>query len=121
MTRLVPELGHLGASRMSSDIRSKNQAFYLPLSERPPGEAFSDLLPGYSKIPEEQFDQHVEAAGASRGRSSVSAVRPLHDEYLDLGHERVRDEGAIPRSHFVAAGILDQQDPGLDPPPRMAG
>ncbi|KAL2070448.1 hypothetical protein VTL71DRAFT_13474 [Oculimacula yallundae] len=45
---------------MSSDIKSKNQAFYLHLSERPPTAAFRRLLADYSKIPEDEVNKHLE-------------------------------------------------------------
>jgi hypothetical protein len=45
---------------MSTDITSKDQVFYLPLSERPPTPAFRELLKNYSKIPSNEIEKHLE-------------------------------------------------------------
>lgn len=46
---------------MSSEQKSKDQIFYLPLSDRPPTKGFRELLENYSKIPEDKVNQHIEA------------------------------------------------------------
>ncbi|KAE9371809.1 hypothetical protein N431DRAFT_342609 [Stipitochalara longipes BDJ] len=45
---------------MSEDPKSKDQIFYLPLSERAPTPAFRDLLENYSKIPKDEISKHLE-------------------------------------------------------------
>jgi len=47
-------------SKMSSDIKSKDQVFYLPISERLPTQAFRDLLINYSHIPKFAINKHLE-------------------------------------------------------------
>ncbi|KAF8861917.1 hypothetical protein BDZ45DRAFT_799568 [Acephala macrosclerotiorum] len=42
------------------DIRSKDQPFYLLLSQHPPTPAFRELLESYSKIPANEVDSHLE-------------------------------------------------------------
>lgn len=37
----------------------------------------------------------------------------LREEYFDFGYKLFRDETVIPKSHFIAADILDQNDGGL--------
>ncbi|KUJ12916.1 uncharacterized protein LY89DRAFT_721745 [Mollisia scopiformis] len=44
-----------------TDIRSKNQPFYLSLSQHPPTPAFRDLLENYSKILPKDVETHLEA------------------------------------------------------------
>jgi hypothetical protein len=45
---------------MSTNITSKGQVFYLPLSERPLTPAFQELLKNYSKIPSNEIEKHLE-------------------------------------------------------------
>lgn len=37
----------------------------------------------------------------------------LHGEYFDFGYKLFRNENTIPRDHFIAADILDENAPGL--------
>ncbi|TVY84629.1 Methyltransferase trt5 [Lachnellula suecica] len=43
-----------------SDPKSKDQSFYLKLSDRPPTAAFTDLLETYSGVRTEDVSQHIE-------------------------------------------------------------
>jgi hypothetical protein len=46
--------------------------------------------------------------------SSVDGT-DLHGEYFDFGYKYFKDENVIPKNHFIAADILDENDPGLKP------
>lgn len=46
---------------MATDPKSKDQIFYLPLSERPPTKACTGLLDTYSHIPKDKLYSHIEA------------------------------------------------------------
>ncbi|CZR54639.1 uncharacterized protein PAC_04523 [Phialocephala subalpina] len=48
-------------SSSDSDIRSKDQPFYLQLSQRPITAAFRSLIQQYSKIPANKVDSHLSA------------------------------------------------------------
>jgi len=44
-----------------TDIISKDQPFYLPLSQHPPTPAFRSVLENYSKIAPSDLNSHLEA------------------------------------------------------------
>jgi hypothetical protein len=41
-------------------MKSKEQSFYLNLSENPPTAGFNELLKRYSRIPKEEISNHIE-------------------------------------------------------------
>lgn len=43
-----------------ADMKSKEQSFYLNLSEVPPTEGFKDLLKNYSNVSEAETSHHIE-------------------------------------------------------------
>jgi len=45
---------------MSSNIRSKDQIFYLPLRKRPPTEGFREFICKYSQIATDELNAHLE-------------------------------------------------------------
>jgi hypothetical protein len=53
------------------DIHSKEQPFYISLSQNAPSSAFRELLEKYSKIPSSEIDKHLEEV------VRVSPARPV--------------------------------------------
>jgi hypothetical protein len=49
-----------GSDKMSDPMKSKEQSFYLDLSENPPTAGFNSLLENYSKVPKEEIYRHIE-------------------------------------------------------------
>ena len=46
---------------MAADIKSRDQPFYIKLSDREVTAAFRDVLVNYAKIPENEINKHLEA------------------------------------------------------------
>lgn len=50
-----------GGEKLNWDfIKSKEQSFYLDLSENPPTAGFKSLLEKYSEVPTESIESHIE-------------------------------------------------------------